>query len=88
MVLPLRKIVPMGEPDEGAFMAGADRLQRPSHVSAPLARAKRERLVVVELFSRPLDRRMEHHLAQHAGNKLRHVVRLPVLAHDDPLEIL
>ena len=31
---------------------------------------------------------MEHHLAQHAGDELGHVVRLPVPMHDDALEIL
>ena len=31
---------------------------------------------------------MEHHLAQHAGDELGHVVRLPLPAHDDALEIL
>ena len=30
---------------------------------------------------------MEHHLAQHVGNKLGHVVRRPLPLHDDALEI-
>jgi hypothetical protein len=31
---------------------------------------------------------MKHRLAQHAGDELGHVVRLPLPAHDDALEIL